>query len=46
MIEFKRNKDTGILEVYRDGKKVGEIATMGDEVTADGEKKHRSKSDR
>lgn len=32
MIEFKRNKETGILEVWRDGKKVGEIITMGDEV--------------
>lgn len=32
MIEFKRNKKTGILEVWRDGKKIGEIITMGDEV--------------
>jgi hypothetical protein len=30
--EFKRNKETGILEVWRDGKKVGEIVTMGDEI--------------
>lgn len=30
--EFKRNKETGILEVWRDGKKVGEIVTMGDQV--------------
>ncbi len=34
MIEFKRNKDTGILEVYKYGNKVGEIRTMGDEVNA------------
>lgn len=27
--EFKYNKQ-GILEVWRDGKKVGEISTMGD----------------
>jgi hypothetical protein len=32
MIEFKRNKDTGIVEVWKDGKKVGEITTMGDEI--------------
>ena len=31
-IEFKRNKETGILEVWRDGKKAGEIVTMGDEI--------------
>lgn len=33
MIQFKRNKDTGILEVWKDGKKIGEIRTMGDEIT-------------
>lgn len=32
MIEFKRNKETGILEVWKDGKKAGEVITMGDEV--------------
>ena len=31
-IEFKRNKETGILEVWKNGKKVGEIITMGDIV--------------
>jgi len=30
MIEFKRNKETGILEVWKNGKKIGEIVTMGD----------------
>lgn len=30
MIEFKRSKETGILEVWKNGKKVGEITTMGD----------------
>lgn len=29
-MEFIRNKDTGILEVWENGKKVGEIITMGD----------------
>ncbi len=32
MIEFKRNPDTGMLEAYKDGKKVGEVITMGDEI--------------
>lgn len=32
IMEFKRNKKTGILEVWKDGKKVGEIITMGDNV--------------
>lgn len=32
MKEFKRNLETGILEVWEDGKKVGEVITMGDEV--------------
>lgn len=34
MIEFKRNKETGIVEVWKDGKKVGEMVNMGDEVKA------------
>lgn len=32
MIEFRRNKETGILEAYKDGEKVGSVKTMGDEV--------------
>lgn len=32
MTSFVRNKETGILEVWRNGKKVGEIHTMGDDV--------------
>lgn len=32
MIEFIRNKETGILEVWKDGVKIGEIDTMGDEI--------------
>lgn len=36
MKEFIRNKETGILEVWEDGEKVGEIITMGDEVKKDG----------
>ena len=32
MIEFKRNPETGIVEVWKDGKNIGEIITMGDDV--------------
>lgn len=32
MIEFKRNPKTGIVEVWKDGKKTGEVSTMGDEI--------------
>lgn len=33
MIEFRRNKETGILEVWQNGKKIGEVITMGDQLT-------------
>ena len=32
MIEFIRNKETGILEVWKNGIKIGEIHTMGDDM--------------
>lgn len=32
MIEFRRNEGTGILEAWKDGKLIGPIVTMGDEV--------------
>lgn len=32
MIEFIRNKKTGILEAWKNGKKIGEVRTMGDDV--------------
>lgn len=32
MIEFKHNKKTGVLEVWKNGKKIGEVITMGDNV--------------
>jgi len=34
MIEFRRNKETGILEVWKDGKYIGDVITMGDEINA------------
>lgn len=36
MIKFKRNKETGKLEVWENGRKIGEIDTMGDEVINNG----------
>lgn len=32
MKKLIRNTDTGILEVWEDGKKIGEIRTMGDDI--------------
>lgn len=32
MIEFKRDPNTGILYAYKDGKLIGPVTTMGDEV--------------
>lgn len=32
MIEFIRNKETGILEIWKDGIYQGNIITMGDEL--------------
>lgn len=35
-IKFKRNNETGEIEAYKDGKKVGEVKTMGDDVSRRG----------
>jgi len=35
MIIFKRNPNTGIVEVWIDGEKVDEIITMGDVINED-----------
>lgn len=35
MKEFKRNKETGVLEVWENGKKIGEVITMGDEINGE-----------
>lgn len=32
MIEFVRNKETGILEVWKNGIKIGVVTTMGDKI--------------
>lgn len=39
MIELRRNPDTGIVESWEDGKKIGEVITMGDMVQAEQEDK-------
>lgn len=42
-MELKRNKTTGKVEVWKDGKKIGEIDTMGDHIKKEEEKRGRSK---
>ena len=37
MIELKRNKETGIVETWKDGKKIGEVITMGDMINGGNE---------
>lgn len=34
-MEFKRNEETGIVEVWDKGKKIGEVITMGDVIEAE-----------
>ena len=35
MIEFRRDEKTGIVYAYKDGKKVGSVSTMGDNIDDD-----------
>lgn len=44
MKELRRNPDTGIVEVWEDGKKIGEIRTIGDEIIKGND--HASQSNR
>lgn len=32
MIKLKRNKETGLIEAWKNGHKIGIVLTMGDEV--------------
>lgn len=34
-VKFIRNEETGKVEAYKDGKKIGEVKTMGDDVSQD-----------
>lgn len=43
MIEFKRNPETGEIEAYKDGKLVGKVTTIGDEVKKESENKPKKK---
>ena len=40
MKKFKYNKETGRLEVWENGRKIGVINTMGDDVKKPKEKKN------
>lgn len=31
-VEFKRNKKTGEVEAYKDGKLIGKVESMGDDL--------------
>lgn len=42
MVELRRNKKTGIVESFRNGKKIGEVITMGDSTK---EKKRKRKNE-
>jgi hypothetical protein len=33
VVELKRNEITGAVEAWKNGKKIGEIVTMGDAIT-------------
>ena len=35
MIDFRYNKETGILEAWKDGKMVGDICTIGDLIASE-----------
>ena len=43
MVEFKRNKKTGILEVWKNGKKIGIIKTMGDDLNGKSSKRRSNR---
>lgn len=40
-IEFRREKDTGEIVVYKNGDKIGEIVTMGDSILKEGDYNER-----
>lgn len=42
-IELKRNEKTGIVESWKNGKKIGEIITIGDLVRSEKKEKNNSR---
>lgn len=44
-MEYKRNKETGILEIWQNGKKIGEVITMGDILNGNEGESDRQLSD-
>lgn len=46
MVELKRNPKTGVVESFRNGKKVGEIITMGDTTDGNDKRYQDNKSQR
>lgn len=34
MVELKRNPQTGVVEVWKNGKMIGSVTTMGDKITS------------
>ena len=43
-VKFIRNEETGKVEAYKDGKKIGEVKTMGDEMENANDYKARMQS--
>lgn len=41
MIQFKRNKKTGMLESWENGEMTGYIETMGDDILGNADKSNR-----
>lgn len=39
MKELRQNPKTGIVEVWENGEKIGEVITMGDNITKEEKKK-------
>lgn len=35
IMEYRRNEETGIIEVWYKGKKIGEVITLGDILAAE-----------
>lgn len=45
-VELRRNKNTGEVEAFKNGAKVGSVSTMGDEATVDDAKQKESSKEK